>query len=217
MSDSCGHMDCSPPSSSVHWIFQARILQWVAISYSREPSQPRNWTCISCIGRQILYHWATRETLQLGMGCPHIWLNIILEVGFPCGSAHKESACGAGDLGLMPGLGRSPGDKNGYPLQYSGFENSTDRRAGRLLSMGSQRVRHDRATFTFTFPRSTPEHPLITKKVNSMDPSFCTFKSPAEWSRPSWLQHILFLPRQYDTQNILTLRDTCYKMHCELL
>ena len=101
-------------------------------------------------------------------------------LGLPGGSDGKESTCNAADLGLMPGLGRSPGDKNGYPLQYSGFENSTDRRAGRLLSMGSQRVRHDRATFTFTFPRSTPEHPLITKKVNSMDPSFCTFKSPAE-------------------------------------
>ena len=49
---------------------------------------------------------------------------------------------------------------------------------GRLLSMGLQRVGHDRATFTF--PNSTPEHPLITKKVNSMDPSFCTFKCPAE-------------------------------------
>ena len=60
------------------------------------------------------------------MGCPHIWLNIIPEVGFPCGSACKESACGAGDLGLMPGLGRSPGEGKGYLLQYSALENSMD-------------------------------------------------------------------------------------------
>ena len=46
--------------------------------------------------------------------------------GFPCGSAGKESACNAGDLGLISGLGRSPGEGNGYPLQYSGLENSTD-------------------------------------------------------------------------------------------
>ena len=46
--------------------------------------------------------------------------------GFPCGSAGKESACNARDLGSTPGLGRSPGGGNGYPLQYSGLENSMD-------------------------------------------------------------------------------------------
>ena len=46
--------------------------------------------------------------------------------GFPCGSAGKESICNAGDLGLIPGLGRYPGEGNGYPLQYSGQENSLD-------------------------------------------------------------------------------------------
>ena len=46
--------------------------------------------------------------------------------GFPCGLAGKESACNAGDLGLIPGLGRSPGEGKGYSLQYSGLENSMD-------------------------------------------------------------------------------------------
>ena len=45
---------------------------------------------------------------------------------FPCGSAGKESSCNAGDVGLIPGLGRSPGEGKGYPLQYSGLENSMD-------------------------------------------------------------------------------------------
>ena len=45
---------------------------------------------------------------------------------FPCGSAHKESTCNSGDLGLIPELGRSPGEGKGYPLQYSGLENSSD-------------------------------------------------------------------------------------------
>ena len=49
------------PVSSVHGIFQARILEWVAISSSRGSSQPGDWTCVPCIGRQILYHWATWE------------------------------------------------------------------------------------------------------------------------------------------------------------
>ena len=47
-------------------------------------------------------------------------------LGFHCGSLGKESACNAGDLGLTPGLGRSPGEGKGYPLQYSGLENCTD-------------------------------------------------------------------------------------------
>ena len=46
---------------SVHGVSQAKILVWVAISFSRGSSQPRDQTCISCIGRQVLYHWATRE------------------------------------------------------------------------------------------------------------------------------------------------------------
>ena len=47
-------------------------------------------------------------------------------VDFPCGSTGKESTYNAGDLGLIPGLGRSPGEGNGYPLQSSGLENSMD-------------------------------------------------------------------------------------------
>ena len=47
-------------------------------------------------------------------------------MGLTCGSASKESACNEGDLGLIPGLGRSPGEGKGYPLQYSGLENSMD-------------------------------------------------------------------------------------------
>ena len=44
-------------------------------------------------------------------------------MGFPCGSAGKEFACNEGDLGSIPGLGRSPGEGKGYPLQYSSLEN----------------------------------------------------------------------------------------------
>ena len=47
-------------------------------------------------------------------------------LGFPCGSAGKEFTCNAGDLGSIPGLGRSPGEGKGYPLQYSSLENYVD-------------------------------------------------------------------------------------------
>ena len=50
----------------------------------------------------------------------------VSESRFPDGSAGKEPACNAGDLGLIPGSGRSAGEGNGYPLQYSGLENSMD-------------------------------------------------------------------------------------------
>ena len=50
----------------------------------------------------------------------------IITMGFPGGSAGKESTCNAGDLGSIPGFGRSPGEGKGYALQYSGLENSMD-------------------------------------------------------------------------------------------
>ena len=67
--------------------------------------------------------------------CVYIYIHIYIYIhfseffllyGFPCDSAGKESACNAGDLSLIPGLGRSPGEGKGYPLQYSGLENSMD-------------------------------------------------------------------------------------------
>ena len=58
-------------------------------------------------------------------------------LGFPCDSAGKESTCNVGALGSIPGLGRSPGEGKGYPLQCSGLENAMER------SMGLQRVGHD--------------------------------------------------------------------------
>ena len=57
----CNPIDFSPPGTSVHGILQERILEWVAISFSRGSSRPRDQTHISCTGRQILYHWATWE------------------------------------------------------------------------------------------------------------------------------------------------------------
>ena len=66
----CNPMDCGPPESSVHGIFQARILEWVVISSSRGSSWPRDRTrasWVSCIGRRILYHYATWEVLNIKM------------------------------------------------------------------------------------------------------------------------------------------------------
>ena len=85
----CDCVDYSPPGSSVHEIFQASILEWVAIPFSRGSSQPRDWIQVSCI------------------------------VGFAGSSADKESACNAGDTGSIPESGRSAGEGIGNPHQYS--------------------------------------------------------------------------------------------------
>ena len=57
-------------------------------------------------------------------------------MGFPSGSDGKESACNVGDLGLIPGLGRSPGKGNGYSVQYSFLKNSMDRGGWRATVHG---------------------------------------------------------------------------------
>ena len=67
-------------------------------------------------------------------------------LGFPCGSAGKESAYKAGNLGLIPGLGRFPGEWKGYPLQYSGLESSMD-----CIVHGVTKSQTRLSNFHFTF------------------------------------------------------------------
>ena len=62
---------------------------------------------------------------------------------FSCSSVSKESACNAGDLGLIPGLGRSSGEGNGNPLQYSCLENPMDTGAWKVTVYGVARVGHN--------------------------------------------------------------------------
>ena len=100
-------------------------LGWAGLSlYSTDFS-------INCISYELLYTFNT--------------------VGFTSSSNGKESACTAGDRGSIPGSGRSPGKRNGNLLQYSCLKNSMGRGPGWLQSMGSQRVRYDCATNSFSF------------------------------------------------------------------
>ena len=70
-------------------------------------------------------------------------MKYVSHVNFPGGSDSKESAFNAGELGSVPGLGRSPGEGNGNPLQDACLENPMDRGAWWATVHGSQRVRHD--------------------------------------------------------------------------
>ena len=64
----CDPVDCSLPGSSVHGILQARVLEWVAISFCRKPSRPRDWTRVSCIAGRWFTLWATREAPNCPIG-----------------------------------------------------------------------------------------------------------------------------------------------------
>ena len=106
----CDPMDCSPPGSSVHWILQARILEWVAISFSRGSSQLRDRTQVSCIAGRRFTLWATREAPNilkplnncLSVSFLYIFILRIYYIYtvfhrlFTDGSVGKESACSAG-------------------------------------------------------------------------------------------------------------------------
>ena len=107
---------CDPMNYTVDGILQARTLEWVAFPFSRGSSQPRDRTQVSHIADGFFTSCATRE------------------------------ACNAGDPGLIPGSGRSPGEKDGNPLQYSCLENPMDRGAWQATIHGVATVGHDLAT-----------------------------------------------------------------------
>ena len=85
---------------------------------------------------------------------PSLPFFIFFSLGFPGGSAGKESTCNAGDLGSIPGLGRSPGERKGYPLQYSGLENSMD-----CIVHGAAKSQTGLSNFDFTLSLHFPHCP----------------------------------------------------------
>ena len=109
-------MNFISPGFSVSGIFQARILEWVAISYYRGSSLPRDQTQVSCVS--CIWQADSLPLSHLGSSFDS-----------------KESSCNVGYLGSIPGLGRSPGGGHGNPLQYSCLENAHGQRS--LVGYGS--------------------------------------------------------------------------------
>ena len=95
-----------------------------------------------------------------------------LFLGFPGDSVSKESTCNAGHLGSTPGLGRSPGEGNGYPLQYSGLENSMDRDAWPAIVHGVTKSRTRLSKFHFHSSELTvtQHNPLLPLEVRPPAP-----------------------------------------------
>ena len=98
-------------------------------SPSPAPADVRNWKYSTNWKWKPMLHWEQDGTLIQAGTVFSVCIGYQTHVGFPGGSHGEESACSAGDLGLIPGLGRSPREGNGYPIQYSCLEKSMDRGA----------------------------------------------------------------------------------------
>ena len=114
------------------------------------------WWWTSWVSIQV---WISNDHRERSSALFSVWLLLIWFLGLPGGSLVKNPAASAGDAGSIPGLGRSPGEGNGNPLQCSYLENPMDRGAGGLQSIGSQRVGHNWATKQqFGFKEMTGRH-----------------------------------------------------------
>ena len=120
----CDPMECSLLPSSVHGIFQARVLEWGAIAFCRGSSWPRDWTQVSrTVGRQFTL-WAPGKSVDEEVEPKEMegTNQVALVVKNPLANAGDVR-----DAGLIPGSGRSPGGGPGNPFQYSCLENPMDR------------------------------------------------------------------------------------------
>ena len=123
-------MDCNLPVSSVHGILQARVLEWIAMPFSRALFQPRDWTLVSCITSRFFTIWAPREGPRpwwfrlcvCGGGGGPSWVLLVV----------KNPSASAGDMrpGFDPWVRKFPWRRAwGNPLQYSRLKNPVDRGA----------------------------------------------------------------------------------------
>ena len=117
----CNPIDYSLPGSSVHGILQARRVEQFTISFSKGSSRCKDWTHVPWVSWIVDGGFLTTaisgkssvvKGISFGRNCKNLH-------GFPGSSAGKESACNAGDTGLILVLERSPEEGIGYPLQYS--------------------------------------------------------------------------------------------------
>ena len=156
MSNSMQPHELSPPDSPVHGILQARILEWIVISFSKGSSPPRDWALASHLAGRLFTDWAMifnnnswscisnrrDRQMQLPLTCSISrallmpWYTGTQGGGFIGGSVVKKPSANAGDAGSSPGSERSPGEGNSNPPQYSCLGNP----------MGSQIIGHNLVT-----------------------------------------------------------------------
>ena len=122
----CDPIECSLSGSSIHGIFQARVLEWIAISFSRGSSWPRNWTQVSRFAGRRFTVWATRKA-------EYKWGKVkVIRGAFQVALVVKNLPANAGDIkdtSPNPGSGRSSGGGHGNPPWYSCPENPHGQRS----------------------------------------------------------------------------------------
>ena len=161
-------MDFSPPGYSIHGISQARILEWVAISFSSESSQPRDQTQVP----HIVCGFFTAEL----PGKPNLVMLVV-----------KNSPINAGDTGLIPGLGRFTGEGNSNPLQYSCQGNPMVRRAWQTIVHGiAKRTWLSDGTGMHTHSKEMKT--LIWKSICSSMFIVTSFTTAKTWIQSKWLE-----------------------------
>ena len=146
----CNPMDCSLPGSSAHGILLARILEWVAVLFSRGSFWPRDWTCGSCIAGEFLTVWATREALSQvsGFELQDLPFEIIVSLYSSCFTQDRKLSNAKVREGAAPGGVWPPGF--GGPLTCLGM--TWDTSAGSSLGL------------TFIFPKGQhvlPGNPTV--------------------------------------------------------
>ena len=137
-------------------------------------------------------------------------LPTLVFLGFPGGSNGKRSAYNAGDLGLISGLGRSPGKGNSYPLQYSCLENSMDRGAWQAIVHGVARSWTQRSDLLFSrHLESWCEHLLSYLNINMSRIQYFIELQCQGTHQKIYGNHILVLKKLYYIQNIITHLISC--------
>ena len=187
-------MDSNPPDSSVYGLLQVRILEWVAIPFSRGSSLLRDWTQVSCFAGELFTIWATRNAPSLlrlsapktmvftwsrglykGL-CVIYLVSSMEQIGLPGGTVVENLPANAGDtgyVGSIPQSGRSPGVGTSKPLQYSWLENSMNSKAwpatvhGYTKSQSQTRLSDWAHTWTRRLPRATPPGTILQAALTS--------------------------------------------------
>ena len=149
------HGLCNLPGSSVHKIFQATILD--VLSFPTPGDLPNQWTKHSSLAFPapvggFFYHcviWKPINVHILAVIMQQNTMEVYRLKDFPGISAGKESACNSGDPGLISGSGRTPGEGNGNPLQYSCLKNPMDGGAWQATVYGVTKDQTRLSNFTF--------------------------------------------------------------------
>ena len=143
------HQFPNPAQTHVHWVSDAIQPSHPLSSPSPAFSLSQHQGLFQCVSS--LYQVAKVLEFSFSISPSSEYLALIsFRMGFPGSSPGKESACNAGDPSSVPELGRSPGEVNSYPLQYSCLENSMDRGAWQVTIHGIT-IGYDWVIFTFTF------------------------------------------------------------------